>query len=88
MRSATNPIDPAFKVYTHGWQVFLFEEDSDGDQSIICSLETLKEHSAQMTDVAVSPNDEWFASVSNDQTVKIWSPSCQTSLKTLKGHTK
>ena len=46
----------------------------------------LSEHSHLVNSVVFSPNGQWLASGSDDNTVKIWNPNTGEQLRTLEGH--
>ncbi|MEH2275439.1 MAG: WD40 repeat domain-containing protein [Nostoc sp.] len=45
-------------------------------------------HSGDVTALALSPDNNFFASGSDDKTIKIWDYTTKSLLKTLKGHSK
>ncbi len=50
-------------------------------------LATLREHLSRIWSVAFSPDGEWLASSSDDQTVKLWQVATRRCHQTLQGHT-
>jgi WD40 repeat protein len=87
----------------HGWLYSIFALSPDGksffsesaDDSCIVELiiptgqigRTIKLHALTIESIAFSSNGAWFASGSDDQTVKIWDPQVETCYHTLQGHT-
>lgn len=57
------------------------------NRSLRC-LNTLMGHSSWVTSVAISPNSQFFASSSLDDTIKIWNLNTGEALFTLTGHSK
>ena len=58
------------------------------ENSSICSLIRLTGHSSLITKVAFSPNGDYLASASWDNTIKLWKVPSGEHIKTLRGHKK
>lgn len=60
---------------------------ASANRSLRC-LHTLSGHSSWVTSVAISPNNQVFASSSLDDTIKVWNLQTGEELFTLKGHSR
>ncbi len=60
--------------------------EAETDPERFVCLETLTGHSDSVYSVAISENNKWLASGSDDKTIKIWNTSDWSLMKTLTGH--
>ena len=59
---------------------------ADSEPSKYVCMETLTGHSDYVTSVTFSPNNQWLASCSDDETIKIWNATNWSNIKTLTEH--
>ncbi|MGG6270276.1 NB-ARC domain-containing protein [Leptolyngbya sp. AN03gr2] len=72
------------------WTVMLARSTEPDRLNYCCSLflqQTLQGHTAPIRSIAVCANGDYFASGSNDHTIRIWSLKTGECLRTLYGHT-
>ena len=61
----------------------LFVENENGPEQISHSLTTLTGHASWINEIALSPDEKWIASASDDATVKVWSVEHEKCVQSL-----
>ncbi len=68
-------------------QVWTVAIDPPADSAALTLHQTLQGHTAPIRAIAVCPQGDWFASGSDDYTIRLWSLATGECLRVLPGHT-
>lgn len=82
----TGGMDKVLKRFAfQPWKLESLDDDSM-DVGALVATHSVRAHDKDVTTLAVSPNDSWIASGSQDKTIKLWKSSDLSLVTVLQGH--